>query len=112
MIVLENEPARHILKSQLSKDMDDAVIINVNYLEKPTDHYVDRKGLTAALVHAGSDKKIIIISFEAEDVLAQDQLFASLREKPNVAFLHLPATIEDYRRTYAALKQKMPHKAK
>jgi len=105
MIVIENEPSASVLKSQLETEMPDAAVVNVNYVETPTDLRTNRKGLTVAALHAVSGQLIILTSFEPEESLRQDERFVSLMSKPNVAFLRLPARIDDYRKAYQALRQ-------
>lgn len=105
MILIENEPTASVLKV-LEADMPDAVIANVNFIASPTCLRTYRAGLVHVAIHLQSGCPVILTSFESEGELQKDEAFTLVANSPNVKFLRLPATLDDYRKAYQFLKQK------
>lgn len=103
--IFVDDPALAITLKSLEDDLPGAVLININYLEHPKQQRTQRRGLDIALERYGdAETPIILMSFEAEEKLQEDERFRQLMEKSNVAFLRLPASLDDFRATYNRLK--------
>lgn len=92
------------LKPHLQAEMQDAVIVDVNHIEKSTDRRSNRLGLAIAVQYAATGQPVILTSFESAETLHKDEIFTSLMKKMNVRFLRLPASLNDYRRVYRGFK--------
>lgn len=102
--IIVDDPVLAMSLKPLEADMPDAVLINVNYIEHVKQQRTQRRGLDIALERYGdTDSPMILVSFEAQEKLQKDERFQRLIEKPNVAFLRLPASLDDYRDLYARL---------
>ncbi|MSR78931.1 MAG: hypothetical protein EXS59_02175 [Candidatus Taylorbacteria bacterium] len=105
MILIENEPTASTLKV-LEVDMPDAVIANVNFIASPTCLRTHRAGLLHVAIHLHSGCPVILTSFESEEDLKKDEAFTLVSNRPNVKFLRLPVSLDDYRKAYQSLMQK------
>ncbi|OGY34333.1 MAG: hypothetical protein A3B76_03235 [Candidatus Andersenbacteria bacterium RIFCSPHIGHO2_02_FULL_46_16] len=102
--IIVDDPALATALKSLENDMPDAVLINVNYVEHAKQQRTQRRGLDIALDRYGdTESPMILVSFEAQEQLQEDERFQQLIAKPNVAFLRLPASLDDYRDLYAQL---------